>query len=438
MDNQPADVDYFARQMMNPNGFNGAYYGVGGKMRERPLPRSVSSDPNWRIRDMEDDVNRASDIGLDCFFFSVCTIGKGTQCWDEMTDLLAASNNLGGQFKIVPMMDIASFNNAGRTPTAVATSIASIADDGALMRDASGRLYISATNGDKWSVDKWLALKRELAARGVTVSLVPTLQTYSRSRDDYLPIVDGIGTMGVGTPLNAVGGTAARAKEAHDLGKIFIAGIKSQDFRPYKGWYTEARNFDLFRDHFEDAIAGNADWLMINSWNDREEHHEIAPSTGIQWGFYDLAAYYITWFKQREAPAITRDVLFYNHRIMWTNTPYNHAKQPKPIIVAPWESDQPAANDIELLAFLTKPGRLLIRSNNTDYATDAPAGITSFRAPLGLGYPQFWLFRDGQSQIRVNSPFQVRNTTTWQDFFYRTGSSARSVVDMVANPPVTD
>lgn len=438
MDNKPADEDYFTRQLMDPKGLGGAYYKVGGVLRERPLPRPVSSNSKWRIDDMETDITRASEIGLDCFFLSVCTISPGTQCWDELTDLLAATRNLGTRFKILPMMDIASFNNAKRSPESVATAIKTIADETGLMRDDAGRLYIGATNGDKWSADKWLTLKRELAARGVPVSLVLTLQTYEGSKDKYLPIVDGIGNMGAGVPELAKEGTADRAKEAHARGKIYIAAIRSQNFRPRSGWYSEASNFDLYRAHFEDAISGDADWIMFNSWNDRQEGHEIAPSTGTQWGLYDLAAYYITWFKQGKAPAITRDVLYYSHRIMRTDTPFNHAKQPSALDIPDWARVQDPVNDIEVLAFLTAPGRLMIRSANKDYPTMAPAGITSFRAPLGAGYPRFWLFRDGKTVIRTDSPFLVRNTTTWQDFLYRSGSSTRPVVDMVANPAVTD
>lgn len=441
VDNKPAEVDRYAVQELSPLGHDGEFYSVGGTMRQRPLPRPPLTDTAWKIRDMETEIRRASDIGLDCFFLSTCNLEDGGVCWDALKDLLVAIRNLGTNFKIVPLMDIAAFNNRNRTVGEVAKALASIFKDTSLnkglMRDDRGFFYITATNGDKVTPAWWQALKNNLKDRGIRVSLIPTLQAYQRSKDDYLSVADGLGNMGPGTPPNAKG-TAERSKELHALGKVYIAGIKPQDFRPDKLWYTEASNFDLFRKSFTDAISGNADWLMFNSWNDRAEATEFAPSTGIQWAYYDLAAYYITWFKMRAAPPITREVLYYAHRPMWTGTPYNKAKQPKPIVPASWESEQPPVNQIELLAFLKNPGELQIRIDGKIYKKAAGAGITSFRAPLAAGYPKFRLMRDGVAKISVDSPFRIRNTTTWQDFLYRAGSSTRPVVNLVANPAVTN
>ncbi|QNT69414.1 hypothetical protein HQ394_08880 [Defluviicoccus vanus] len=48
------------------------------------------------------------------------------------------------------------------------------------------------------------------------------------------------------------------------------------------------------------------------------------------------------------------------------------------------------------------------------------------------------MLRNGNTQVAMQSAFQIRNTTTWQDFVYRAGSSSREPVAMVANPAVTN
>lgn len=435
VDNKPASSDWYATHEMNPEGYSGQYFKAGGRMRERPLPRPVSTDPNWKIRDMEQDIRRAGDIGLDCFFFSLCTLGSG-HCWEKMLTMLTAINNVDPSFKIVPMIDSPSINGKA-SAAAAATALASIADNPGLMRDEEGRLYISASSGDAQPVSWWKAFKEEMSKRGVAVSLIPIVQSYIQYKNDFLAISDGIGPWGAGTPTNA-SGTAERAAEVHAKNKLYISTVRPQVFRPKDMWYKEAVNSKTFRDMLTDAISGNADWIVFVSWNDRTEHTEISPSTGTQWGFFDLSAYYIEWLKTRQEPTITRDVLYYFHRIHWTTTPFNTNKQSKAFELK--ETAQPAVDQIEMLAFLKKPGWLDIKSENTGKTkgVEASAGVTSFTVPLASGKQRFRLFRDGTMQAVVLSPFVIRNTTTWQDLLYRSGSSTRTVVDMVANPAVTN
>jgi hypothetical protein len=436
LDNELAEKDYYTTTALNPLGENGRYFSMGGPMRERPLPRTKRSNPAWEVLDLEDDVRRAKEIGLDCFFFSLCTVGAGTNCWNKMIDAMAAARNIG-DFRIVPMMDVASLK-AQKVPAAtVAKHIASIAKDSSLMRDKAGRIYISSTNADLIDPAWWYTLKYELTKAGFPPSLVLLFQNYANNLDELMPIIDGLGTMGVGTPMFAKNSVPKPAKIAHDAKKIFLGGIKPQDFRPKDGWYLEAGNFDTFRLSLEDAIKNGADWMVFNSWNDRYEHTEIAPSTGVQWALYDLAAYYITWFKMGVQPPITQDELYFSHRVMWLKTPYNPTKQPYAMHRPTFQWQQPDLDEIELLGFLKSPGTLRIKTDRGMNTMSAPAGITSFRIPLAPSYPEFSLVRGGKAALSVKSPFRVRNMTAWHDFLYRSGSARRATVDMVANPPLS-
>jgi hypothetical protein len=60
-----------------------------------------------------------------------------------------------------------------------------------------------------------------------------------------------------------------------------------------------------------------------------------------------------------------------------------------------------ASNLIELLAFLTAPGELIIEVGKSTFRRSAPAGVSSFCVPLVPGTPTFQLVRKGTSVLRL-------------------------------------
>ena len=66
---------------------------------------------------------------------------------------------------------------------------------------------------------------------------------------------------------------------------------------------------------WQTAINNNAQWAIILTWNDHYEGHALRPNATAQYSFYDLTAYYISWFKTGVQPTIVRDVLYYSHRM---------------------------------------------------------------------------------------------------------------------------
>jgi hypothetical protein len=189
----------------------------------------------------------------------------------------------------------------------------------------------------------------------------------------------------------------------------------------------------LFRTTWRRSIQDKVDWVQIITWNDYSEGTEISPSTGIQYGFYDLTAYYIAWFKTNLRPHIVRDVIYYFHRVEPTAAVPDGTKQLHPFTLQPSYSVQ---NAIELLAFLKFPGVLTVEIGGRTYSKIAKSGMTSFLVPLGLGIPHFRLYRRGRLVLDLASAFEVRTSITYQDLLYRSGSSSRAVVDDLANPPV--
>lgn len=435
VDNLDPAVDWYQRNELSPLGNDGAFYAVGGRMRQRPLPRPVRTEPSgvWEVRDMEDEVGRAEAIGLDGFTLGVCTLTDGS-CWPELVHMLEAANNISSDFKIIPNLDMASLASVNYSPAQVAAAIATVANAPAVLRTTDGRMVLSATNPHRQPASWWQSLRQEFANRGINIYLQLILQAYERDLPTYLPLADAVGSWGPSTPTAATY-TASRVSAMRAIGKTYIAPVRSQENRPKNAAYAEARQSATFIATMQDAISGDADNLFILTWNDGEEGAEIRPSTGTQWSYYDLAAYYLTWYKLRQAPAISRDVLYYFHRIEWTTSAPDPTKQPTPFAV--WYASQQApVNEIELLAFLRAPGTLKITTSAGTTSADAPAGVTSLRAPLAPGYPSFALIRDGITRVSLRSAFNVRDHIDWQDLLYRGGSSTRPVVDMVANPPI--
>lgn len=438
IDNADPSVDWYQREELSPLGRSGAYYAVGGRMRQRPLPRPVRTEADgvWQVRDMEDEIRRATEVGLDGFMVGLCTL-IGGHCWEDVIHLLKAANNIDRTFKIIPTLDMAAlFNEVGQTNTieGVVDALVTIADNPAVFRGSGDRMVVAATNAQLKSPGWWQDLRQRLAARGVGIHLTLILQTYEANAPAYAPVAEALGSWGPATAV-AADATAARTAELRQVGKTYVAPVRPQDHRPKNAAYAEALGSATYRATLMDAIDGDADWLFIFTWNDDTEGATIRPSTGIQWSFYDMTAYYLTWFKLRQPPVISRDVLYYFHRVHWTSDQPDPAKQPSPFAL--WYSSQQAATDeIELLAFLRSAGTLTITTGNGTFRYDAPAGISSFRAPLATGYPTFKLLRGGTTQISMTSAFRVRHTIDWQDLLYRGGGSKRPVVDMVANPPI--
>ncbi|NJO55051.1 MAG: hypothetical protein HC834_00410 [Rhodospirillales bacterium] len=427
VDNEPAASDTYQTKEIYPT--RGPDVGVGGRMRQRPVVRPVSSNASWKLRDMEDDVRRAKDIGLDCFVASVCGIGRlkkeSAHCWDKLLLKLDAARNVG-DFKIIPGIDAPSVKNQF-TPAQAANEYAKIANHPSLWRTGDGRIYFVALIGDRYLGASWFrSFISEMKKRGHGVALISVLSDFNGHKDAFLPISDIMGLYRSGTAADILH-TKNNAPWVKSRGKKFIAAVAPQNFRPKSRWYREVKNSENFRRTAMDAIENGGDWMLYISWNDRTEASEIAPSNGTQWAFFDLAAYYTTWFKMGSAPTIVRDVLYAFHRIHRTD-----AKPSKQSTTFKVNGAQSPANDIELVAFLKSPGGLRIDNGQKMHGRNAPAGVTSFRVPMANGNPAFRLWRNGQMLINFTSPFRIRTNIEYQDMLYRGMSNTRSVVDMPA------
>lgn len=427
LDNQAAANDYWSRELMTAEGRKGQNATGGGFARERPLPRPPIAASDWQVVDMETEVRRAATIGLDGFIFNIVQPPPNKH-YDRLPAMLEAAQRVDPSFRVVLMIDAVASKD--RSPEEMATAITQVASHPSLLHTKDGRLVITAFTAERRPQQWWQQFFAKLDAAGIKTSFVPVFQGWQAGMKQFAAMSDGFSDWGRRTP-SGVQQMVRPIEEAHKLGKIWMAPVSPQLFRPKNLFYKEAVGSTTFRDSWQVAIDNNADWVQIITWNDYGEGTEIAPSTGIQYAFYDLAAYYTTWFKTGVQPPITRDVLYYFHRIMPSSTPAEDDQQERAFEA---REAQPPQDIIELLAFLTEPGKLVIEIGGKTYTQEAKAGITSFQAPLAPGRPRFKLVRDGTDVIDFASAFEIRTKADFQDLLYRAGSSSRPPVDMIANP----
>ncbi len=453
LDNLPADApDHYERNQLRADGSpskeypRGRYYDTGGYMRQRPLP--VDPQPagtDYQLVNLQREIRAAIEAGIDGFVLDILNYGPSTS-WPRSQKLMQAAVREDPEFKILLMPDMngTSFKVENDPDGAKLTgAVRELAAYPSAYR-YHGQLVISPFNTHNrpaawWK--KWIADYEKLT--GDKIFFVPLFQNWSAHAGEFADFSQGLSDWGTraGGPDTENGSPKWRnfARDVHAVrpGMICLAPVGPQDFRPKDNplapagvRFWEANNSLSYRLAWTNAIEGGADWVHLITWNDYGEAAEIAPSTGTQYAFYDLTAYYATWFKTGQPPPITRDVIYYFHRRHHSTAPFS-GKQ-----VAPFKraGNTPVADEIELLAFVTgtTPVTLAIELNGTVHTTTAEPGLRSFRVPLpatGHARPSFRLIRDGKVAAQVTSAFEINNDgLMWQDFLYRAGSSSRAPV----------
>jgi hypothetical protein len=471
--------DYYQRGWMSPYGVGGTYQNVGGMLRERPLPVPVvTSDPTHYERiNMEEEVRKARELGLDGFTMDV--LSGTSHNFDLCQDLMDAANNVDTGFKIVIMPDLntAAFG----PPTSVATAganmkaaVRTLSQKPAAFRPVIGgtaRLVLAPYDAQKRNPSDWQTWLADFnSTYGENIFFLPTLRGYLDDADGsgsgtatridiFAPIANGVAEWGVrdtGVAPATTGNAGSKwvnfSQNVHSYTNsggqrlISMAPVSPQDYRPKEtNRYWEANNSLNFRQTWLNAIrtggpaADAADWVQLVTWNDYSEHSEIAPSSGIQYAFYDLAAYYTTWFKMGAQPAIERDTIFYFHRKQHGAAPRDSSKQPT---AAHTDAATPLASNVELLAFAKDvPGNntitLEIDLNDGSASTTAnftAPGIFSLTKAIPSGAtarctPSFVMKRGGVVVQAVTSNFEINNQIIYSDMLVRGGSSRRAPVE---------
>ncbi|MGD0492210.1 MAG: glycoside hydrolase family 71 protein [Steroidobacteraceae bacterium] len=404
IDGRPASEDYYNRNHLNPNGESGRWAAKGGFLRQRPLAVGPSASAGTLQLNMEREVRMAIARGITGFTIDIMSVGTATAADGPLHRLLNAAHAVDPRFKIVVMPDISALKSDADAVTRI---IAAAASSPAAYRLADGRLVVTAFAAGKNPPEWWESIFARLKSQGINVSFVPTFLGWKGNAKAFATISDGFGDWGTATAGASAGMKGDPALAHQTYGKLFMMPVDPQQYRPKDGIYWEAANSSTFRNAWMSAIDGGADWGQIVTWSDFSESSEIEPYTDstlrgdIGTGFYDLNAFYATWFLLGKEPSITHDVLYFFYRREPTDAAARSQSPVKQV------GDAPARNDIELLAFLTAPGTLTISIGDQRVTRDAPAGVTSFSVPTQPGTPVFSVTRNGSTVFSFQAPVQI-------------------------------
>jgi hypothetical protein len=441
IDNAPSARDYYNTQYLAIDGENDKWVAEGGYLRQRPLPVPVSTSATWQIENMEREVRLAIAAGITGFTVDVLGSDQ-TVAGSPLQNLLTAAAAVDTRFKIVVMPDLSALAeaDAGAEESVVEAIVASVANSPSAYRlpAPDGRLVVSAFYAELQPVSWWQSVLTDLKTMGIDVAFVPVFLNLGANQAAFTPISYGLSLWGTATAQSAVGMQGLPA-QAHAAGEMFMMPVDPQQYRPKDFTFWEAGNSAAFRDAWNSAIAGGSDWIQLVTWSDFSESGEVEPYTdttlsgSIGTGYYDLNAYYASWFLMGTAPTITGDVLYYFYR----REPTSAAATEQTMTTTASGGANPE-DDIELLAFLVSPGTLTISINGQTFTEDAQAGITSFKTPLQPGTPTFSVTRGGATVVSLQGGIASVGATGLPshalDLTYWSGSASKDGTCMITIP----
>jgi len=401
IDNQPSATDYYNLQFLTVNGENGKHAAYGGYLRARPLPVPVIPASSWNIGlNMQTEVRMAMARGITGFTFDILSLADALSTTGHLQSMLAAAQAVDPRFVIAPMLDMSSLGSI--TPAQAASIIQAIDKSLSVYRLGDGRIVMMAFNATLQPLSFWQSVISTLNAANVDVAFWPILLGGASDAGALDPVSLGVGAWGTAEPLPAAA-LQTGAGIARAAGLSFLLPILPQQFRPKDSQFWEAGNTLAFRNGWMSAINSLTDAVQIVTWSDFSESGQVQPYTdstlslNIGTGFYDLNAYYATWYLTKVQPAITRDVLYWCYR-RETSTAA-HPNQPDNFtVVGPAET-----SNIECLAFLTAPGRVVINGQGFQ----STAGINSFVVPAAPGNPTMALQRNGSNVFAFTCPVTI-------------------------------
>jgi len=425
IENKPAEQDYYATQYMKSSGEGNKFAAQGGLLRQRPLPVGPWKSPYWREINAAIDVLRAQLIGLDGFGVDIVDPGKGTS-WDQAFRLCAAAAALAPNFYFVPEIDGAILAKASVEEIVELTS--RLAACPSLYRLSDKRILFIPFAPQNQGVPFWKDVEDRLHKQGIEIAFVPDLLDLAASAKPFASISAGMTFWGPRDPVTAKSKNTIRTEDtAASLTQFLMRPVAPQDARPKDSIFWEADNTELFRDLWTQAIEGGGNYVHLITWNDYSEATQIEPSSGSQFLFYDLTAFYTQWFKQQKQPRIKKDALFYCHRNQIFAP--DHPVQPGEKSFARI-GDTPLTNDIEIIALLTADASIEISLGDKIVKQSLPAGLNTFKIPAAAGRPAFRIKRNNQIAVELESAWDISANPdkTTPDYFG--GSSTRKPVSL--------
>ncbi len=418
LDNRAPEVDYYARNYLNPLGEGGKFQSVGGLLRDRPVGRPVLAG-DYKAIDLGTEVRQAADAGVDGFLTNIMNI-TGTS-WTQSLLLSEAAAKSGTGFTVAPNIDMTATISTVPVPT-IASKLAEFYRTPGAYRLPDGRYVLSTFKAEAKSVTYWRSLIAELKnVHGIDVAWVGVMLSLSEAQvQEYAPISYALGVWGA-RDADLTMRMANRAATAHKFGVKYIAPIAVQDVRHTKLTYAESNNTELLRASWQRAISDGADFAQLITWNDYSESTSFAPSASHRQAFLDVSGYYAHQFRKGVQPTLSGDELVVTHRIQKTTT--------KPLIQTGTMTYTLAGSKtlprdtVEVYSLLKAPATITLNVGTTTRTVEAPAGPSTFTLPLTTGAVSAKAVRSGTTVATVTSPNLVKPSIDYWNLQYYAATS---------------
>jgi hypothetical protein len=374
------------------------------------------------VADAASEIQLARAVGIDVFMVNFGALD--TKNWRGLPHyirMLKAAKQLKNGFSVAPNLDCAGGSSSVTQGTTSAKNVLTFLKNAGELKNPnmfriSGKMVVGTWKYEACSVGFWNAVRDTFAKEGVAVHLMCIAHT-KPALASHDAVCDSWGDWGPRTYNASFGANINKLTNQSSEPRVAAIPTMFTHHNQTDGDGWESRATQLMRGVWTEAIKAKVEHAQIVTWNDCMEGSAFEPGTGRQFAVYDMAAYYITWFKTGSAPKIVRDALYYVHR-----------KHPVPKSSAvSWHGPGPT-NEIELVGFLTAPGTLEIVTSKGTTKKAVPGGVQAIYAPTpAAGKPRFRLVRAGKAVVDIQSQFAVSAwDASFQDAQYRGGGSRRT------------
>ena len=272
---------------------------------------------------------------------------------------------------------------------------------------------------------------------------VPTLASIQSGWSQWSSTIDGsvywgiAGVPGSGGAQDQVPSSQYYAQTVHGGGKLYMAPVCFQFWGANANRYFEYSGYSGLRKMFMDAInTTHPEWIEIITWNDFVEGTYVSPiddpnkypnSNYLQFtnqGYYHthagasaLLPYFISWYKNGAAPALTQDSIY------WAYRTHSQASNPGNPSVA--NKYGPVADSVYVTCNLTSAATVKVTCGSNVQTINAAAGSNDYAVPFTAGnIPNFQVIRGSTTELNVNGTDQIQTSPSLNDYYYSTGSAS--------------
>jgi len=413
-----------------------------------------------------DDINALMEAGIDGLTYDC--FGSSTQLdycgavvngWSQIADAMRATN-----FQVFISFDM-SGSNATHPPTnlpaeALVASMLAIVNNTHYFK-VDGKPVLTTYSGQVLGNSWWNeSVIQPLLKAGMAIQFVPnfdrnntnggsdSIATYRRVVAEF-PSIQGAfnwlapaappfypsdsGNIGENYWYSLLDYNSNYATALSEAGKFYLWPVMPTNYDECHSarQYTETKGGLGLASQWE-AIMGNlslAPVVYLLTWNDYTEGTFFSPTTfdplptqahGGQTlqhiGYYELQKYFIFWFKNQFRPFITRDAVFFFHRLQPVAANASNDTCPIHQPGPPGKGSQiwgDIGDEIYITTALTSPATLLVISGGYSSSYSVPAGLSTISAPFYPGTQEILLRREGTTVLEVFSAAITANPKTY-------------------------